>query len=252
MLVNGNTDLYNRETEEYIVAYIDLLGIKSEMNKGNKEQQLAMNKLYNLYTHSIDTTRMIAWEENKEINFKIFSDNILISRKLSKDNDKRKLEVKTLIYCVAHFQALAASDSVGWLLRGGIAIGQLFVDDIMVWGQALLKTYDLESNIAIYPRIVLDSTVVNEVQKNDELSDFIRKDFDGVYFLNYLSMCHFYGEMLSSGFEMIQENNLLYRNERIYQKLYWHMEFINRELDRKNEQKDKKYRLKFSPDYLIK
>ena len=49
----------------------------------------------------------------------------------------------------------------------------------------------------------------------------------------------FYGEMLSSGFEMIQENNLLYRNERIYQKLYWHMEFINRELDRKNEQKIK-------------
>lgn len=109
----------------------------------------------------------------------------------------------------------------------------------MVWGQALLKTYDLESNIAIYPRIVLDSTVVNEVQKNDELSDFIRKDFDGVYFLNYLSMCHFYGEMLSSGFEMIQENNLLYRNERIYQKLYWHMEFINRELDRKMSKKIK-------------
>ena len=63
----------------------------------------------------------------------------MISRKLSKDNDKRKLEVKTLIYCVAHFQALSCF-RLGWVaFKGGIAVGQLFVDDIMVWGQALLK-----------------------------------------------------------------------------------------------------------------
>lgn len=244
MLVNSNVDSYDRETSEYIVAYIDLLGIKSEMQNNINKQKIAMNKLYNLYTHSIENTRKTAWEENKDIDFKIFSDNILISKKLSTDKNNRKLEIRALIYCVAHFQILAATDSVGWLVRGGISIGSLYIDDIMVWGQALLKSYYLENKVAIYPRIVLDDSVVDELMKTSELSDFVRKDFDGIFLLNYLSMCHFCGQTLMQGFEMIQANISQKENERIHQKLYWHMEFINQELNNKNEKQDKKYRLK--------
>lgn len=243
MLVNGNIDSYDRETSEYIVAYIDLLGITAEMKQDSDIQKNSMNKLYNLYTHSISSTRMIKWEENKDIDFKIFSDNILISKKLSSNKDKRKKEIKSLIYCVTHFQELAASDSVGWLARGGISIGELFVDDVMVWGQALLKSYYLEDNIAIYPRIILDNRVVDVLQNSEDLSDFVRKDSDGMFYLNYLAMCHFCGEPLSRGFDMIQKNTPL--NERIKQKLYWHMEFVNRELDLKDEKQDRNYRLKW-------
>lgn len=239
MFVNGNIDLYDRETNEYIVAYVDLLGIKSEMQQNNEIQTIAMNKLYNLYTHSISSTRMVAWEENKDIDFKIFSDNILISKRLSACEEKRQLDIKALIYCVAHFQELAATDSVGWLVRGGIAIGELFIDEVMVWGQALLKTYALESQVAIYPRIILDESVVTELENNPELSDFMRQDFDGMCFLNYLAMCHFCGEPLSRGFDMILKNSPVSKNERIKQKLYWHMEFVNRELDKKMKSKIK-------------
>lgn len=243
MLVNGNIDSYDRETSEYIVAYIDLLGIKTEMKRDLNIQKISMNKLYNLYTHSMSLARMIEWKESKDIDFKIFSDNILISKKLSPNNDKRKNEIKSLIYCVAHFQELMVSDSVGWLARGGISIGELFVDDVMVWGEALLKSYYIEDNIAIYPRIILDNSVVDILQNSEDLNDFVRKDSDGMFYLNYLAMCHFCGESLSRGFDIIQKNTLI--NERIKQKLYWHMKFVNRELDLKDEKQDRNYRLRW-------
>jgi len=138
---------------------------------------------------------------------------------------------------------LAVSDSVGWLVRGGISIGELFIDETMVWGEALLKAYDLESNAAIYPRILLDSNLLSHIESDEELTEFVRQDFDNLCFLNYLYIQHFGGQFLKNGFRMmIDELNGKY-TERIYQKLYWHMNYVNRELDKKNEKKDRQYRL---------
>ena len=43
MLVKENIDDYNRKTDEYIVAYFDLLGITSRIKSYTKEQELSMN-----------------------------------------------------------------------------------------------------------------------------------------------------------------------------------------------------------------
>ena len=40
MLVNQNKDTYDRETDEYIVAYIDLLGVTNKIK--SKDSQLAI------------------------------------------------------------------------------------------------------------------------------------------------------------------------------------------------------------------
>ena len=55
MLINQNKDTYDRKTDEYIVAYIDLLGVTNKIK--SKDSQLAMNKLHNLYTFSVKLTR---------------------------------------------------------------------------------------------------------------------------------------------------------------------------------------------------
>lgn len=39
-----------------------------------------------------------------------------------------------------HFQELAVGDSVGWMLRGGVAIGQLYIDEVMVWGKGTINS----------------------------------------------------------------------------------------------------------------
>lgn len=241
MLVNQNIDAYDRKTDEYIVAYIDLLGVTNRIE--SKNNRLAMNKLYNLYTFSINLTREVQIEENKNIQFKIFSDNIIIAQKLSTETNQRNRDIHSLLMCAGHFQELSASDSVGWLLRGGISIGQLFIDDVMVWGKALLKSYYLEDKIANYPRIIIDKNTVNEIMQNDVLHEYLRKDFDNLYFLNFPNDCHFCGERLTKGFQIMQKEIGKNMDEKTYQKLSWHMNFVNAELDRKNEKKDRKYRL---------
>lgn len=241
MLINQNADAYDRTTDTYIVAYIDLLGITNKIKA--TDHQLAMNKLHNLYTFSISITKEIQIEENKDIQFKIFSDNVIIAKKLSKEKEQRKRDIRSLLMCAGGFQERAASDSVGWLLRGGISIGQLFIDDVMVWGEALLRAYYLEDKVANYPRIIIDRGVVDEIIQDDQLNEYVRKDFDNLYFLNFLNNCHFCGEMLMNGFAMMQEEVGKSIDEKTYQKFCWHMNFVNSELDRKNEKKDKKYRL---------
>ena len=240
MLINQNKDLYNRITEKYIVAYLDILGVTSRFKNPN-EEKISMNKLHNLYTHSIDLTRQIAIRGNKDIKFKIFSDNIIIAKKITPETIKD--DIYCLLACVGHFQESAASDCVGWLLRGGITIDELFIDDVIVWGKALLRSYELEDKIAIYPRVIIDNKVVSLISKEDKAYEFIRYDFDGFTFLNFLHNCHFVGERLMNGFELMKKEAGAKPNDRILQKLMWHKNFVNSELDRKNEKGQKKYRL---------
>lgn len=75
MFVNQNADAYDRKTDTYIVAYIDLLGMTNRI-KGT-DRLLVMNKLYHLYTFSMKLTKDIQIEENQDIQFKNFSDNII-------------------------------------------------------------------------------------------------------------------------------------------------------------------------------
>ena len=243
MMVNENADDYNRKTDTYIVAYIDLLGMTSIIKSDTEKQKAAMNKLHNLYTFSMQLTKEMQMEGNKEVQFKIFSDNIIITKRLSLQNKERTKDIKCLFACAAHFQELAASASVGWMLRGGITTGQLFIDEVMVWGEALVKAYFLESKVAVYPRIIVDANVLCEIKDDKVLCGYLRKDFDGLTFLNYLNDCHFCGEMLMNGFELMKAETGPKLDEKIRQKFSWHMNFINTELHKKGEKQDKKYRL---------
>ena len=256
MLVNQNKDTYDRKTHEYIVAYIDLLGVTNKIQ--SKDSQLAMNKLHNLYTFSVKLTRDVQIEENQDIQFKIFSDNIIIAKKLSNQIPQRTQEIRSLLMCAGHFQELSASDSVGWLLRGGISIGQLFIDDVMVWGEALLKSYYLEDKIANYPRIIIDSEVVsihkeflNKVYNQEHRTigkiikassvdvaidpNNVKKDFDGIFFINYLSTTFtFRGDpyIRFNNHKIAVVENLIHycNNIKISQKYLWCQNYHNNSL----------------------
>jgi len=243
MMINENADKYNRETSQYIVAYLDLLGVATRMKVDTDIQKIAMNKLHNLYTFSMKLSKEIAVESYKDIQFKIFSDNIIIVKKLSDQPAQRLLDIKCLLNCVSHFQCSVVGDSVGWLVRGGISIGELYIDETMVWGEALLKAYDLENNVAIYPRILFDPKMVSEIINGKELREYINQDFDNMHYLNCLCIQHFGGQLLMNGFQMMQDELNGKYSEHVYQKLYWHMNYVNRELDKKNERGEKKYRL---------
>lgn len=56
----------------------------------------------------------------------------------------------------------------GHFIRGGMTIGDIFIDDSMVFGPAIVQAHTLETEFAIYPRIVIDPIVFTTFE-NDPL-----------------------------------------------------------------------------------
>lgn len=108
-----------------------------------------------------------------------------------------------------------------------MTIGYCFSDNFMVWGKALVRAYEIESTIAIYPRIVIDPFA-------DEIFDFLTKsehkkliyrDFDGLYFVDifysqrhheFLSLLEILIHDNQKRIDKLDDNNLKER-----QKLRW-------------------------------
>src|SRR5262245_24359913 len=51
----------------------------------------------------------------------------------------------------------------GYLARGALVRGNLYHDDTMVFGDALLRAYALESTVVRYPRIMVTSEVARDM-----------------------------------------------------------------------------------------
>lgn len=83
-------------------------------------------------------------------------------------------------------------------------MGDFYIDDTVVWGAALLRAYELESKIADYPRIVIDAPLLSELNTTAGLSEYVLHDFDGIPFLNYMSIWHFSGQIVKQGFERMK------------------------------------------------
>jgi hypothetical protein len=88
----------------------------------------------------------------------------------------------------------------GYFIRGGVTIGDIRVEESTVFGPAIVKAYRLESEFAVYPRVVIDPLVFEEFETSELLrsrghtieedrrflSELVRRDSDGLYFINYL------------------------------------------------------------------
>jgi hypothetical protein len=77
----------------------------------------------------------------------------------------------------------------GYLIRGAIVRGNLYHDEKMVFGKALIDAYDLETNIVKYPRIMLGRQVVEDALSSkwsERLKRHIRQSTDGPFHLHVL------------------------------------------------------------------
>lgn len=84
---------------------------------------------------------------------------------------------------------------LGVLSRGGIAVGKLRHEGGIVYGPALIEAYELESQVACYPRVVLSRTSVAQALKiagpiagydEEYIKGFLRVDHDEWEYVNIL------------------------------------------------------------------
>jgi hypothetical protein len=77
----------------------------------------------------------------------------------------------------------------GILLRGALTVADLYSNDEYVFGPALVNSYQLESESAVFPRIVLDNQVMRMATDQPFgriWFDYLRRGEDGLYFVDYL------------------------------------------------------------------
>jgi hypothetical protein len=144
----------NPTYERRVVAFYDFLGWRSKINDAGSDPRRLGHLRRILLRHS----RSLSGQQQHaapNIRFSTFSDNIVISQPVSETT------IVHLLGTLAAFQLVSVAD--GFLLRGGLTIGDIHHDSTTVFGPALNRAYELESQIADVPRIVVDEAALNEL-----------------------------------------------------------------------------------------
>lgn len=181
---------------ERIVAFIDILGFKNHIlktvdNLAYRQHLLrVMNKVVEIKAEN-DKGLLAQKSLGKEVT--IFSDCIVLSYPLDFEGGLFHILIDLVHICLEMF-----SDKI--LFRGGITIGNIYHNDNIVFGPAMVEAYELEAKYAKHPRIILSKETIykaimafNSSQHSLEVEwEYIgnlikRDDNDEFYFLDILS-----------------------------------------------------------------
>jgi hypothetical protein len=143
--------LENPPYQRRLVIFYDVLGWRNHIKAAGSNSEKIGN-LRRLILRSHRSLRLRYPQFNMKIS--TFSDNIVITQAIN-DTTPRLLTLMA-------FQQTAVAMS-GFLLRGGITVGEVVHDDECVFGPGLNRACELETAIAHYPRFALDRDVVGEL-----------------------------------------------------------------------------------------
>lgn len=193
--------------EERLVAFVDVLGFKNEIEKKSInpstgiENEDSTNNIYDFITllHNDFVERNASSHSSYRVTQ--FSDSLVISYKLT-EQASVFWTLMSLLYL--HIDAI----NHGLLIRGAITYGKLVHDDTHLFGPAMDEAYKIESEVANYPRIIVNKELIEIARNNPNSSNtpeqeelYIKKllklDSDGFYYVDYFEKAC--DEMISCG-----------------------------------------------------
>lgn len=214
----------------HVASFFDLLGFKEIVAKKSPDEILAINKMLR------DVNRItLTPSDLPPLKFINFSDSAVRARQVPNDD---ALVLYSTVWNEFRNIAFAQTSLINLkvLIRGGVTIGDLYFENDVVFGGALNRAYSLESEIAIFPRLVVDRSLVNIVLDSqedalaslrkfapdeakqskgrniDDIRWFLQKDFDGVLFLDYLGVFFELSKNTSARGELISAILIMHRN----------------------------------------
>lgn len=172
------------ELKPHYILYIDLLGTKNNLTKDKENEYI--EKIKAIYNETNQRLKLIYKEvyKNIKIKFKIFSDNVVFAiEKFDKEEELQKsFKQDIIIELATYFQLLALEKEI--LTRGAITIGPFIMDKLMISGSGLVRAYELESKVAIFPRIIIDNEIAMHFIVSNYISKCINRDNDGIFYIN--------------------------------------------------------------------
>jgi hypothetical protein len=172
--------------EECIVTFLDILGFRDLISTKSAEQVDEIIKL---------TRYFVADEEGEQEELGLqtiaFSDSVIRMRKAS-EKSGLYFELMSLL----HAQGELLNHGV--LVRGGIALGKVFQDEDRIFGPGFVEAYELESKVAVYPRIAVAPNLLKALSSSvfpmehsldvelGYVMSILALGDDGIYFVDYL------------------------------------------------------------------
>lgn len=161
-------------SKKYIVAYLDILGYKNMVKEYSKSRnQVVLTNIFTIVNDIIDFNKSnpkYATEVYKkwksELFIKSFSDCFCVAIPFEIENVSLSMNIKLFYQHIALFQILFLHKD--FLLRGGISVGSFIFDDNLLFSDALIEAYELESQQAVFPRIVVSEKLLKEINTIDK------------------------------------------------------------------------------------
>ena len=219
------------QISEHVVGYIDVLGYKQLLKEYSEEKFL--NIMHEILTHSMAQARSFNLGGHIDIQTNVFSDNMVLSAPYSIPN------VHMTIQAIQEIQS-AILLHYGICLRGSITRGNFYRNRNYVYGSALINAYKVESEIAIYPRVVVGQELISDIMEQRPIlcngtpsivfipgSTGIFQDNDGAYFIDYMNVFED-GDFLKHKSVLISLIEKHSDDENIMRKYRWIANYHNR------------------------
>jgi len=182
--------------EEQFTAFIDFLGFSEVSTSTDDTTRLRLlNLLLSLSALRGEFDLQSTVEESgKKSQIKpaisTFSDHIVISFPLEpvfKEMNSNEhvagfvimMQFNRLLTSIA-----AAALRIGFLIRGGATIGNLYHSRGVVFGDAMVEAFKIESRTSVYPRVVLSSYITRRPAWIEKQMDLMKGE-DGLYQFDY-------------------------------------------------------------------
>ena len=183
----------NPALQSSFCAFLDVLGFASHIDTSFKtgDGEIALERFYEVFTQQLKTILNPKADRYAQWEIKVFTDNIVLG--YPRPSWHSEPEFADILRKIGLYQLQMTLEN--FFIRGGLAVGPLFMDETTVFGPALLESYALESNKARDPRVILSQDAVNVLQQHIGFynpKDFapqnslVLEDADGEIFINYL------------------------------------------------------------------
>jgi len=173
-----------------IVAFIDILGFKDLVKRAIEDKDTPISRVYdalqNISAHAILVNQGPFWfgDITPFAQATAFSDCIVIS---DINRDHKDINCDVEVGQVLSRIALLAGFLLrnGILCRGAVVTGMTVHEDRVLFGNGLIEAYEIEKQVAIYPRVVVRDDLVERAQRATSLLvPKLKCDSDGLWFID--------------------------------------------------------------------
>ncbi len=206
------------------LGFVDLLGYSERIKKATLPGEA--NKELLIIKNALDRAKYWVREDSgfgrRLHRTRFFSDCFVIGIPITREISEGEPELGDLFFSLALVQYEMAANGI--FLRGAISVGPVFIDDDLIFGEALLEATEAERSITRDPRIILTPSAANRTKDHlrwygdpatSPQNHALLLDTDGQIFIDYLSQSILIAEEEGGPFF----DELLVHRDRVVEKL---------------------------------